>query len=301
MSEAPPSEITTVHLLVNPSARRGADDAVHVADQLAGRGLRVEHITPDGPADVADAIRRAAPQRVIAVGGDGLIHHALPALVESSAALGIVPSGTGNDFARALSLPTRRPRAVDRAIGPISAVDVLRVERADGSTTYAASAVTAGFSGRVNATANARSFPKGQLKYTFASFSELGRLEAFELDATLDGGGDLGGAHRSGPCSFFAVANTRFFGGGMAIAPAAEPADGRLHLTVVDGVSAWKLALVLPAVFVGQHVRHPSVSSQAATSVVLDHDQDVWADGERIGNGRICVSVVPSALFVAAF
>lgn len=267
-------------------------------------GQKVELIEPDGSADIAPAIRRVAPNRVIAVGGDGLIHHALPALVEGEIALGIVPSGTGNDFARALALPKRRSAAVGRAVGPATAVDLLRVEHGDGLETYAATAVTAGFSGRVNATANARDFPKGQLKYTVASFTELRRLESFALTvAQLEGGNNEGGDRPdpSGACAFFAVANTRFFGGGMAIAPRAEAADGLLHLIVVGGVPAWKLALVLPSVFIGQHVRHPRVTEVAATRADLDHDQEVWADGERIGSGNISVSVVPMALFVAAF
>lgn len=258
------------------------------------KGHKVERIEPRSPADVSQAIRRAGPERVVAVGGDGLIHHALPALVESNTALGIVPSGTGNDFARALGLPMRRAAAVDRALGPVTTVDVLEVEHTDGRSTLVATAVTAGFSGRVNATANARSFPKGQLKYTVASFVELRRLEAFELGVT-------GVTGVGGPCSFFAVANTRFFGGGMAIAPKAEAADGQLHLTIVDAVPAWKLALVLPTVFIGQHVRHPNVSERVATRVGLDHDQEVWADGEFVGQGSITVRVVPSALFVGAF
>lgn len=279
-------------------------DAVQA--QLAAKGQRVESIEPEGPADVAAAIRRVSPRRVIALGGDGLIHHALPALVESEIALGIVPSGTGNDFARALGIPRRRTAAVDRAIGPITPVDVLRVEHDDGSLTLVATVVTAGFSGRVNATANARDFPRGQLKYTVASLAELRRLEAFELNVTgLDVAGRIGArdevADLCGPCAFFAVANTRFFGGGMAIAPRAEATDGLLDLTVVGGVPAWQLALVLPSVFVGQHMRHPSVRGLATTSVHLEHDQEVWADGELIGAGSITVSVVPKALIVAAF
>lgn len=292
---------STVHLLVNPASRRGAKDAHAVRKQLVSLGRTVERIEADGPTDVAPAIRRAGPSRVIAVGGDGLIHHALPALVEDQIALGIVPSGTGNDFARGLGLPKRRSSAVERAIGSTTAVDVLKVEHGDGLETLVATSVTAGFSGRVNATANARSFPKGQLKYTVASLVELRRLEAFHLSVgpTESNADEQTGL--SGPSAFFAVANTRFFGGGMAIAPKALATDGLAHLTVVGGVPAWKLALVLPSVFVGQHVRHPQVSESVATRFELDHDQQVWADGEWVGTGRISVSVVPTALFVGAF
>ncbi len=295
-------DLATVHLLVNPASRRGSSDADAVAAQLTASGHRVERIETNGADDVSPAIRRAGPERIVAVGGDGLVHHALPALVGSDIALGIVPSGTGNDFARALRLPKRRSAAVDRAVGPVTAVDVLRVEHADGSTTLVATAVTAGFSGGVNARANARRFPKGQLRYTVASFAELRDLSPFDLKvSSVQGASGADTPNLSGSCSFFVVANTRFFGGGMAIAPKAEATDGLLQLTVVAGVPAWKLALVLPTVFVGQHVRHPDVGVAAASSLRLEHDQDVWADGERIGAGPVDVSMVPKALFVGAF
>lgn len=291
----------TVHLLVNPASRRGATDADEVEQQLRAEGHRVERLDPSGADDVADAIRRASPDRVVAVGGDGLLHRALPALVHTEIGLGIVPSGTGNDFARALALPKRRSAATTRATGPVTAVDVLRATFGNGTSVYAASAVTAGFSGRVTATANARSFPKGQLKYTVASLIELRQLQPFELAVDSIDGVPAEGHQASGPCAFFAVANTRYFGGGMAIAPNADATDGRLHATVVSAVPAWQLALVLPTVFVGQHVRHPRVHEFAAASTRLEHDQEVWADGEPIGTGPVSIDVVPKALFVGAF
>lgn len=292
--------MATVHLLANPAARRGRIDAAAVADQLLGMGQRVERIDPAGADDVAAAVRRAAPDRVVLVGGDGLIHRALPALVESQIPVGIVPSGTGNDFARALGLPGRRSHAVERAMGPVSPVDVMEIERPGEAPTLVASVATAGFSGRVNATANSRSFPKGQLKYTAASFTELRRLRSFDLTVRRSEGGsradDLGG-----PCTFFAIANTRFFGGGMAIAPDAVPTDGQLRVVVVRSVPRWQLAAVLPTVFLGQHVKHPRVEQWSGPRIELDHGEDLWADGELIGPGSLAVSIRSRALFVAAF
>lgn len=286
--------MATVHLLANPSSRRGASDASTVHRDLAALGHRVETIEADGPDDVSPSIRRAEPDRVVLVGGDGLIHRALPALVETKTPVGIVPSGTGNDFARGLGLPKRRADAIRQAVGPTDDVDVLRVDHSDGVSTLVASVVTAGFSGRVNATANERTFPRGQLKYTAASFTELRRLAPFDLDAAGEDAAAL-----AGPCSFFAVANTRFFGGGMAVCPPARADDGQLDVTVVRAVPAWQLALVLPTVFVGQHIRHPSVEQWSGEQIELDHDQEIWADGEHIGVGPLTVSVMSRSLLVA--
>jgi len=283
----------TVHLLVNPSSRRGAVDAVAVEAELVKRGAHVERLDAPDARSVADSIDRAAPQRVIAVGGDGLIHHALPALAERDIVLGIVASGTGNDFARALQLPRRRRAAARRALGPARPVDLLRL-RFDDATVLVATVATGGFSGRVNDVANRRSFPPGQLKYTVAAFSELGRLEHVLVDFSEP-------AELSGPVALFAIANTRFFGGGMAIAPDADPRDGQFALSVVGDVPAWQLALVLPAVFIGQHVRHPKVRTATGRQARLEQADDVWADGECVGHGAFSVEVVPDALQVAAF
>lgn len=284
--------VRTVHLLVNPSSRRGATDAIAVESELRSLGVEVERLSTSGPHDVAPSIRRVGPERVVAVGGDGLVHHALPALAGTDTVLGMVPSGTGNDFARALGLSARRRRATRRALERARPVDLLRIGFGDGSTALAATVVTAGFSGRVNQTANERSFPRGQLRYTVASFTELRRLRPFEVEfeelPTL-----------SGRATLLAVANTRYFGGGMAIAPAADPTDGRFDVTVVGDVSARQFAVVLPAVFLGQHVRHRAVGTGRGRSVSIRQDEDVWADGERIGSGSFTVEVVPEALLVA--
>lgn len=282
----------TVHLLVNPSSRRGATDAIAVESELTSLGVHVERLSTSGPDDVAPSIRRVSPERVVAVGGDGLVHHALPALAASDTVLGMVPSGTGNDFARALGLSARRRRATRRALEDARPVDLLRVEFSDGSSALVATVVTAGFSGNVNRTANERSFPRGQLRYTVASFTELRRLAPFEVE--LDELPTL-----SGPATLLAVANTRYFGGGMAIAPAADPTDGRFDVTVVGDVSVPQFALVLPAVFLGQHVRHRAVGTGSGRTVSICQNEEVWADGEQIGIGSFSVEVVPKALLVA--
>lgn len=288
-----------MHLLVNPASRRGSADGDAVRSALVDRGCTIEVIEPAGADDVAAAIDRAGPDHVVAVGGDGLVHRALPALAHTDITLGIVPSGTGNDLARALGLPRKRAAAVERALGQTTTIDLLRAQVGGARPTLIHSVLTAGFSGRVNDAANRRSFPRGQLKYTVASVAELGRLRAVPLFGevrTADGGG----VTMVERCAFFAVANTRFFGGGMAIAPNASATDGLLHVVTVGDVPAWQLAAVLPTVFAGQHVRHPAVDQVDGVHVDIEQDESVWGDGELIGAGSVSVDVVPGALRVAA-
>ncbi|MEM7338405.1 MAG: YegS/Rv2252/BmrU family lipid kinase [Actinomycetota bacterium] len=265
--------MATVHLLVNP-ARRGNDetDAAIVA-ALAEHGHEAVEIRPTAAAQVADEVRAAIANgmtRLVVAGGDGLIHRALPALAHSDIPVGLVSGGTGNDFARALDLPTDVTNAVARALDEPTPVDIIKSDEG----TYAASIITAGFSGRVNARANAMRFPRGESRYTIATLRELYALRPIELSITIDD------TTIDTACSFFAVANSRFFGGGMAICPDADHTDGLLDVTVVGSTTRFELGRMLPTVFSGRHVRHPAVTTFRGRRVEVQTNADLWADGE---------------------
>ncbi|MEZ5411236.1 MAG: YegS/Rv2252/BmrU family lipid kinase [Acidimicrobiales bacterium] len=299
---APPAGRSPVHLLANPASRAGrraaSGQAVAVAIEAAGHTVVPLH--PAGPADIAPTVANARSEgmeRLVVVGGDGLIHHVLPALATTEVVLGIVPVGTGNDFARALGLPTRLPAAVAAALGPARPIDLMAAP--DGR--WAASVVTGGFSGQVNARANNLSFPPGQQRYTVATLAELWHLRPVNLTLTVPADDD----RRAAPdlveryaTTLFAVANTRYFGGGMAICPDALPDDGLLDVTIVGPTSAFQLARMLPSVFSGRHIRHPAVVTRRARRIHVETDTNLWADGEPFGSGGR-LEAVAGALRVA--
>jgi len=252
--------------------------------ELADRGWTVDLLKASSAEQVADVIDTAAGNgmsRLVLAGGDGLIHHALPALVGSSITIGIVPIGTGNDFVRGLGLPTKRRAAIDAAVGDgVMDVDVISLRR-DSKVRYAATVVTAGFSGRVNARANKLSgrpgFPKGASRYSLATVAELAALEPVAFTMTVD---DLPDVELE--ASLLAVGNTKFFGGGMAVCPSADFADGAMELVTIDPVAKLTFMRVLPRVFSGKYVRHPAVSSQRCRKLVISSAEPLWADGELL-------------------
>ncbi|MDH4364168.1 MAG: diacylglycerol kinase family protein [Acidimicrobiia bacterium] len=318
---APSAGRSPVHLLDNPASRGGrraaAGRAVAVAIEAAGHDVIPLH--PTGPADIADTVAKAhtdGMERLVVVGGDGLVHHVLPALATTDVILGIVPVGTGNDFARALGLPTRLPAAVAAALGPAHPVDLVAAT----DDRWAATVVTGGFSGQVNARANNLRFPPGQQRYTVATLAELRRLRPVTLTLTIpadtntdtetdtetDGAAGTGGDRgqtasdrvEQYTTTLFAVANTRYFGGGMAICPTARPDDGLLDITIVGPTTPFQLARMLPSVFSGRHIRHPAVVTRRARLLHIDTDTILWADGEPFGSaGRL--EAVARALQVA--
>lgn len=286
-------EAKTVHLLAKPTVTRSANvelDAVVSAFESAGVAVEmVRASTAAGAERAAKECVAAGAERLIAAGGDGVVHLAVQAVAETDVGLGIVPMGTGNDFAGAMNLDFDTVRAVERALGPARPVDLMRVgER------WAASIATIGFAAEVNERANNMRWPRGPQRYSVATMAALPGLAAEPYDFELDGD----------PMRLDAVlvtvANTSDFGGGMRISPGADPNDGILDLTVVGNAGRVELLRFFRNVYDGSHLQHDKVTTFRARKVRLcTPGIAVWADGEPIATSPVDVSVVPGALRLA--
>lgn len=292
------ADTDTVPVLVNAAARRTSARRRRAVERaLAFAGRRAEFHQTERAEDIdawIDAQAEAGHERALIVGGDGLVHRAIQRAAPARLALGIVPTGTGNDFARALQLGTDAAAAVAAALIDPVAIDALRV---DGDR-LVASVITLGFSGDVNARANRLRWPRGSLRYSVATMLELRRLGARPLRITLDDRTVL-----ECDATILAIANTGYFGGGMWIAPPADPADGLLDICVIGRVRRFELLRVFPKVFRGSHAQHPAVSMHRARRVAIEavHDEpvEVWGDGEPLGTLPISVAVDRAALRIA--
>src|SRR5262249_54219912 len=201
--------------------------------------------------DAIELAKRAAEQGasfVIAVGGDGTVSEVVNGLMLASQrredlTLGIVPSGTGADLARSLGIPKAQEEALRLLVeGQRRAFDVGRVEFAleSGSSgvRYFANIASIGLEGVVDRKIpSAPRFLGGRFAYIWASIAAswgfrpqrvVLRSGAVELERTVVAA---------------VLANGRFFGGGMQIAPDARLDDGRLELVIIRGGPLWKLAL----------------------------------------------------------
>lgn len=265
-----------------------------VAELIRGRGLDVDVPHCDSADDVRRAVQRSVDvgiERVVAVGGDGVVHLAIQAVAGSGTVLGIVPHGTGNDFARAVGLlGGRLEERVARAMAAPSPVDALRTTHG-----WVASVATLGFSGDVTARANAMRWPRGRARYTLATLRQLPRLRILDVNASIDGVPVVNSS------TLLAIGNTAFFGGGMRICPDATPQDGVLQLVSIDAVPRRTFLRVFPTVFSGAHVRRGEVTVASGKRVVIDGADgiDVWADGEHLGPLPIELEIAPAALSVA--
>jgi diacylglycerol kinase (ATP) len=253
-----------------------------------------------------DAEQRAAASeneidRVVAVGGDGTVQEVLNGLLTSGVAtaeLGVVPVGTGNDLARSLGLP-RDPGAAWRiAMGRSGrAIDVARARNGAGDARWFASAGGIGFDAQVAAAMAARhGWRASRAGYLLSTLVELRRFENQPVRITLDGD------EIRRDVLLVAIANGAYYGGGMRIAPAAEPDDGILDVCVVGDISRLTALRELPNLYRGTHVRHPAVSTHTATTIEIDGTSAtrVHLDGEPFGTLPLAVQLVTGAIVVAA-
>lgn len=260
----------------------------------------MEAVTPGDAAGSAEVVR-SAPGRydaVVVVGGDGSAHIAAQSLAGSGVPLGLIPAGTGNDFATALGLPEEPLAAAQAVLDALAAdsvhsVDLGHVEHGEARDRWWMTVLCAGFDSAVAERANAMRWPPGRRRYDLAIAAELARLRPRQFLLQIDG------RYLDGPATLVAIGNTPSYGGGKAITPHARLTGGRFAVTVVGPVSRRTLARLAPRLPQAGHLGHPAVRTYTATTVSLDARATVvYADGERLGALPLRTRCVPGALRV---
>jgi diacylglycerol kinase (ATP) len=293
--------VKRVVVLTNPAAGVGQADrsARRAVNRLRELGLDVLDVAGN---DAQDAVRIAraavdkAPDALVVVGGDGMIHLAIQVLAGSGVPLGVIPAGTGNDHARAFGLPRDDPEAAADVIaaGSVQPIDVGQVTRADGSMTYFGSIMAAGFDSLVNDRANRMTWPRGRMRYNLAILAELANLRPLPFRLELTGGEVV-----ERELTLVAIGNTSSYGGGMRICPDADPTDGLLDVTLVGAMPRCKLLRFFPTVFSGKHVQHDGVQTLRVASLRIESPGiNAYADGDFIAPLPVDVSLLPGGLHI---
>jgi diacylglycerol kinase family enzyme len=216
--------------------------------------------------------------------------------------LGLLPVGSGCDFARALGLPRRIDAALELiAAGHVLLLDAGRIESGaasrGGQVRYFANEVSAGLSGDTVERVGRFSTRLGpRLGFLLGAVSAVLAHEPFEASVEVDG--EL--VHE-GAISLFVAANGCYFGAGMCVAPDALLDDGRLEIVLVRGLSRPDILAHLPSFYLGRHGRHSLVSFHAARSVSLIPKAGHAAaevDGEGGLSLPLRIESIPAALRV---
>lgn len=274
----------TIRLLLNPASgrRRGARHRERLRALAGAAGVGFEESA--SAADLAARARRARDagvERLLVAGGDGTWHWAAQGLAGGETALAPIPLGTGNDLARELGYPLAPERAFGCALaGGVERIDLGRFDLPGGGERRFCGVAGVGFDAAVAEHARSRvRWLRGPAVYAWATLVTLARYRppAIELVA--------GDRRWAGEVYFVAFANTSHYGGGMRIAPEADPADGRLDVLIVRRTSRRRLLAVFPKVYRGRHLGHPAVELWriAGCELRCASSQPINADGEGLG------------------
>jgi len=243
---------------------------------------------------------------ILIFGGDGTIHRHLPALVRLKLPVLIVPSGSGNDFARALKLRSMRDSLRlwrDFESGKMSArpvdLGVIVPSAAPERTHYFCCVAGCGLDSAAARSANRMPrWLRGHGGYALALLPLLLKLPAVSMWLAQINGADRTEAEKTTLLAAFA--NTQFYGDGMRIAPEADFADGKLDVCRIGTLSPLKLLSLFPTVYFGRHLLVPEVEYSRAERVHLQTETpiEIYADGEFVCETPAEISVAAGALRV---
>jgi diacylglycerol kinase (ATP) len=290
-----------IAVLANPSAGRGRHRGLlpAVLERLGAAGRPVRVLDADSSLAAEKACHAAVADGVsalVAVGGDGTVHQALQAVAGRAVGFGVVPAGTGNDFADGVGVPRDPLAAADRVTaslrhGRTVGFDLARVVGPEGEGRWFGAVLAAGFDAIVNERANRMRRPRGPRRYDLAIVLEMARLRPRRYELVLDGA-----EHRFDGV-LVAVGNCPSYGGGLRICPDADPADGLLDVVVAAPLGRAALVRLKPRLRRGTHLTDPRVTAYRARQVRVGASGIIgYADGERIGPLPLDVSCVPGAV-----
>ena len=230
-------------------------------------------------------------EKVVAIGGDGLVNLCLQEVAEQNIGLSVIPAGTGNDFARAVGSHKKSVNEIFnivRSQDPTT-IDLGLVTGAFGKRWYV-QVLSTGFDALVNNLANRINWPRGQMKYTLATVLTLARFKPIPYELIIDG------KQFKQDFMLLSVANGETYGGGMRICPDASNSDGIFDILLVHPVSKIVLLSIFPKVFTGRHVPHPKIDIIRGKKVQISADALAFADGEFVSKLPIEITNVKNAL-----
>jgi diacylglycerol kinase (ATP) len=283
-------------MIVNPVAGRGRTQKLLPELERAANAAGVAlHVSPE-PGAPTKLARAAADDGndLVACGGDGLVAEVAGVAADRGRRLAIVPTGAGNDFARALGYEPKRPLRAFAVLehGRDRVVDLGRV-----NGRWYTCVTASGFDAEANRWANTVRRLSGTTLYVAAVLRTLAvykprRFRVTVDDETIDVDAWL-----------VAVGNGPAYAGGMRVTPDARLDDGLLDVTIIGSMSRLTFLSNFPKVFKGTHISVRGVTTRRGAQVHLESldvsiPMEVYADGERVGPLPGTMEAVSAALTV---
>lgn len=290
-------------VVFNPQAGRGRGHkrAAEVQQALHTAGIDFESVVSEDRGHAIELAQRAALagwELIVAAGGDGTVNEVVNGLMLAEAAgarsrLGVMPIGSGNDFAASLEIPLHLGQAAQRLVqGRTRRVDVGQV-----NGRWFDNNVGLGFEAMINIQAHRITWLRGQPLYLLAVFRAMASYPLPVVDIYKEDGDRLGKQ-----ILMISVGNNRRNGGGFLVNPNAVPDDGLLDLCIVDAIPRREILRLLPKAMKGVHDGEPAVELARSTRLVVESavPLPIHADGEILENQemRVEITVEPGRLTV---
>lgn len=304
-------------IIVNPKSAGGSTEQrwTSLASEMATHfgAFTVEFTRYSGHGiELARSASESGRKFIIACGGDGTINEVANGILQSSrqdVELGVLPSGTGGDFRRTLNIPNS-PREIAKILrdGRTKTIDVGKVSFIDHVNQAAVRfflnvssfGLSAAISERVKTTEALRWLPgdvlRGRAKFAISTLQEVLEVEFTTVRVKIDDAEE-----KSLNTINFCVANSRFFGGGMKIAPEALLDDGFFDVVNIGDIKTAKILLNAYRLYNGSHLSLAEVKHKNAKRVEVrpvEAKQTVYleTDGEIPGKLPATYEIVPAAI-----
>ncbi|HEY9373723.1 diacylglycerol/lipid kinase family protein [Streptomyces sp.] len=287
--------------VVNPTAggSSGTASLLPLARLLREAGAQLDTVYSRSLEHAQELAHRAGEQGhvVLAVGGDGMAGCVGGALSGTDTVFGLVPAGRGNDFARALGLPTDAPGLAEVLLnGTPRAVDTIEVESAVHDRVSVLGSVYAGVDAVANRHANNSRLLRGAASYYAGGLRAVLAWKPAAYRITIDGV-----LHERAGYTVVA-ANSGFYGFGREVAPGARLDDGLLDVVVIGHAPKRLFFATMNELKTGEHVKRPQVEILRGKEIRIEADRPIpyGADGEVDATLPVTVRVQPGALNVLA-
>lgn len=284
------------YCIVNPIAGSGRakEQFIKAYALLTASGATCEAVYTEYPGHARELAQKAyenGERTIVSVGGDGTNQEVGSALSLTDAKLGILPFGTGNDFARVLKIP----QDVEASVGILLRGNTKRIDAAMANERFFLNVAGFGFDAEVvRYTEKYKKRFNGMLPYLMGIFKALTHLKPIEMEVEADG------ERFHERAILISACNGTHLAGGMHVAPLADPCDGLFDFCVVKDMSVFTFLTILPRYIKGKHLDSPHIRYFKAEGAKINCESGnvLNLDGELGEQTPVTFSILKGALNV---
>jgi YegS/Rv2252/BmrU family lipid kinase len=271
--------------IANPVAGKGKTHKLltKIENFLSEHHIDYKLILTTKPGDINNIVQNLDEnfEKIIVIGGDGTLHELINAENINLKTLGVIPTGSGNDFALTLGLKKSLTEDLKTILERKTlSLDIGYAELTEFSgkkfSFLFANSLGIGFDAEVAASVKKIKFIRGLILYLIGVFITLIRYKYRNITIKTDS------IELTEPLFMISIGNGKTAGGGFKLTPLANPIDGLLDICLVKKISKFKVLRILPLAIFGKHITNSSVLYFKTKNLEIESDKPIYihADGE---------------------